>query len=96
MRQLYKAIDKAILKAVASLYLRNAKITLADSRINGQKVHWHVFTAIVERIKYNANLHGKLCRPGRKSQIILNIRGKQKIFKVSVFGKDLILSKYAE
>ena len=81
MNQLYKNIDKAILKAGDNLYLKHNKITLSGSRINGAKVPWHVYKAIAERIKYNANLHNK---KSGQSRIILNIAGKQKIFKVNL------------
>ncbi|MEW6027690.1 MAG: hypothetical protein AB1599_10420 [Planctomycetota bacterium] len=77
MNQLYKTTDKAVLKAVANLYIKHNRITLSGSRINGVKVSYHVFHAIYARIKYNANLQNK---ESVRSKIILNITGKLKVF----------------
>lgn len=87
MNQLYKTIDNAILKAVANLYLKHNKIILSGLKINGSKVPYHVYKAIAERIKYNANLHNK---KSGKSRIILNIAGKKKVFKVNLSNNRVL------
>jgi len=90
MKSIYRNIDKAVLEAVANLYLKERRITLSNSQINGEKVPWHVFNAICERIKYNANLHNGPKNTNLKSQIILNIAGKKKVFKVLINKKGNI------
>ena len=87
MTTLYKSIDKAVLKAVANLYLKHNKITLSGSKINGAKVPCHVYKAIAARIKYNANLHNK---KSGQSRIILNIAGKRKVFTVTLSGDGIL------
>ncbi|MEK7310132.1 MAG: hypothetical protein AAB038_04885 [Planctomycetota bacterium] len=68
-------------------YSRHNKITLSGSRINGAQVPCHVYQAIAERIKYNANLHNK---KSGKSRIILTIAGKTKVFKVTLSAKGVL------
>jgi len=84
-------------------YSRYNKITLSGSparlparhrsggwsggKINGAKVPWHVYKAIAERIKYNANLHNK---KSGQSQIILNISGKKKVLKVNLSSNGVL------
>ena len=87
MQQLYNDIDGAVLLAVTGLYRDNDRITLQDSRINDEEVPWHVYTAICERIKYNANLQGKRGKPGGQSQILLSIDGKSKKFAACVLNE---------
>ena len=84
MQQQYKSIDDTVLQAVAALYRDNDRITLQNSRINDEDVPWHVYSAICERIKYNADLHGDRSKPGAVSQVLLRIDGEQKQFAVRV------------
>ncbi|MBI5777952.1 MAG: hypothetical protein HZA49_00660 [Planctomycetes bacterium] len=87
MSRLYKFIDKAVLMAVANLYLKHNKIILSGSKINGTPVSHHVFNAIYARIKYNANLQNK---KSGQSRIILNVAGKLKVFKVNLTGNGVL------
>ncbi|MHC5078668.1 MAG: hypothetical protein ACYTHN_06595 [Planctomycetota bacterium] len=87
MKEIYDGLDRAILDAVAVLYVQNEEITLEESKINGAEVPWHVYAAIRERIKFNANLQGEPSSSRAKSRVMLEVEGKPKNFDVHLLDR---------
>lgn len=90
MKALLKAVATATRNAVGELYRTCERITLTDGKINGIAVSPETYTAILERIRYNANLTRE-SRRHAKSQVLTLIDGARRDFDVLVTGRDGLL-----
>ena len=84
MKALLKAVSTATLDVVNEMYRACERITVADGKINGESVSPWVYAAVVERIRFNANLIGEALKPGAQSQVLLEVDGKRRDFGVEV------------
>jgi len=91
MKALLDVVSNATLDAVYDMYQRFDRIEIADGKINAEPVKPWVYSAIVERVKYNADLAAEDFRPGARSQILLTIHGERKDFDVAVGPGEQIL-----
>ena len=90
MNALLKAVASAARDAVNEMYRVCDRIDLSDGRINGEEVAPEVYAAILERVKFNADLSGGSYKPGAKSQVLLVCDGKRRDFDVLVGRQDSI------
>ena len=88
MNEIYSFFDKAICLAVDTLYLENDLIELHEQTINKEQVPHHVYAGILERIKYNADMHGQANKDKKESRIIVQMQGREKRFQVTASGPD--------
>jgi len=88
MNALLLAIGSATRDAVNEMYRVCDHIDISDGKINGEAVGPEVYAAVLERIKFNANLSGSSFKPGARPQVLLTCDGKRRDFDVLVGRQD--------
>jgi len=92
MKALWQAVSRATRDAVNEMYVTCDRIEMADGKINGESPAPEAYSAMLERVKYNAYLMGDRFKPGAKSQVLLKVKGDKRDFDVVVKETGLLLT----
>jgi len=90
MKAILKTVTTATRNAVGEMYRTCERISLADGKVNGIAVSPETYAAILERIRYNANLTRESKRHA-KSQVLTLIDGARRDFDVLVTSQHGLL-----
>ena len=96
MNALLMAISSATRDAVKEMYRMSDRIEISGGKINGETVKPEVYAAVLERIKFNANLGDRPLKSGTGSQVLLMCDGKRRDFNVKVGPQDSLLLTLVE